>query len=157
VCSSEFNEQLVYQMLTDGHYRKYVERLRGRLEQATAATLRMVERVGMEVYMEPKGGVFLWARPPGIDDVAGIASAAAEAGIMLAPGKVFRPQMQASPWLRLNVAFATHPGLERFLGEALERSNWKSEVTQAGSLASCSAPALQQTAARYTQRSWSKN
>lgn len=121
VCSSEFNEQLVYQMLTDGHYRKYVERLRGRLEQATAATLRMVERVGMEVYLEPKGGVFLWARPPGVDDVAGIASAAAEAGIMLAPGKVFRPQMQASPWLRLNVAFAAHPGLERFLGEVLGR------------------------------------
>jgi hypothetical protein len=27
--------------------------------------------------------------------------------------------MQASPWLRLNVAFANHPELERFLGEAL--------------------------------------
>ena len=120
VSSSEFNEQLVYQMLTDGHYRKYVERLQGRLAQATDACLRMIERVGLEVYLEPKGGVFLWARPPGVEDVAAIASAAAQRGIMLAPGKVFRPQMQASPWLRLNVAFATHPELERFLGEALE-------------------------------------
>lgn len=117
--SSEFNEQLVYQMLTDGHYRKYVERLQGRLAAATEASLRMLDRVGLAVYLEPKGGAFLWARPPGIDDAAGLASRAAQDGIMLAPGKVFRPQMQASPWLRLNVAFATHPGLERFLGEAL--------------------------------------
>ncbi|PTD95128.1 aminotransferase-like domain-containing protein [Pseudothauera lacus] len=119
VSSSEFNEQLTYQMLTDGHYRKYVERLQGRLAQATESCLRMFERVGLEVFLEPKGGVFLWARPPGVEDVAALATRAASAGIMLAPGKVFRPQMQASPWLRLNVAFANHPALERFLGEAL--------------------------------------
>lgn len=118
VSSSEFNEQLIYQMLTGGHYRKYVERLQGRLAQATEASLRMLQRVGYEVFHEPKGGVFLWARPPGIDDVAALATRAARAGIMLAPGKVFRPQMQASPWLRLNVAFATDPRLERFLAEA---------------------------------------
>ncbi len=123
VCSSEFAEQLTYQMLTDGHYRKYIERLHGRLAQATDAALRMVERVGLEPYLEPKGGVFLWVRPPGIEDVAEIASAAAQQGIMLAPGKVFRPQMQASPWLRLNVAFANHPQIERFLGEALQTAS----------------------------------
>ncbi len=119
VSSSEFNEQLIYQMLTDGHYRKYAERLQARLAQATDACLRMLERCGLEVYLEPTGGVFLWARPPGVEDVAALATRAASAGIMLAPGKVFRPQMQASPWLRLNVAFANHPALERFLGEAL--------------------------------------
>ncbi|THF61937.1 PLP-dependent aminotransferase family protein [Pseudothauera nasutitermitis] len=117
VSSSEFNEQLTYQMLTDGHYRKYVERLQGRLAQATQACLRMLERVGMEVFLEPKGGVFVWARPPGLDDAADLATRAAAAGIMLAPGKVFRPQTQASPWLRFNVAFAAHPQLERFLAE----------------------------------------
>ena len=119
VASSEFNEQLVYQMLTDGHYRKYLDRLQGRLAQATDDCLRMLERVGLEVYLEPKGGVFLWARPPGFEDVAALASAAAAQNIMLAPGKVFRPQMQPSPWLRFNVAFATVPAVERFLGETL--------------------------------------
>ncbi|MDO9596803.1 MAG: PLP-dependent aminotransferase family protein [Azoarcus sp.] len=119
VASSEFNEQLVYQMLTDGHYRKYLDRLQGRLAQATDECLRMLERIGLEVYLEPKGGVFVWARPPGFEDVAALASAAAAQNIMLAPGKVFRPQMQPSPWLRFNVAFATVPAVERFLGETL--------------------------------------
>jgi DNA-binding transcriptional MocR family regulator len=120
LCSSEFNEQLVYQMLTDGHYRKYLDRLQGRLAQASDACLRMLERVGLEVYLEPKGGLFIWARPPGFEDVAEIASRAAEQDIMLAPGKVFRPQMQPSPWMRFNVAFATQPRVERFLSDALD-------------------------------------
>ena len=117
VSSSEFNEQLVYQMLTDGHYRKYVERLHGRLQQATGRTLRLLERLGMTVYLEPKGGVFVWAQLTGLEDTAALATRAAQSDIMLAPGKVFRPQMQASPWLRFNVAFCDDPRLERFLAE----------------------------------------
>lgn len=120
VSSSEFNEQLVYQMLTDGHYHKYVERLQGRLAQATEGTLRMLERVGLAVFLEPKAGIFVWARPPGLDDAGALATLAARERIMLAPGRVFSPQMQASPWMRFNVAFAAAPAVERFLGEALE-------------------------------------
>jgi DNA-binding transcriptional MocR family regulator len=119
VTTSEFTEQLVYQMLTEGHYRKYVERLHGRLAEATARTLRMLERLGMEVFHEPKSGVFIWARAPQVEDSAPLASRAAESRIMLAPGKVFRPQMQASPWLRFNAAFSIDARLERFLGDAL--------------------------------------
>ncbi len=117
VSSSEFNEQLVYQMLTDGHYRKYVERLQGRIQQATARTLRMLDRLDMAVYHEPRGGIFVWARQPALEDTAPLATRAAHVGIMLAPGKVFRPQMQASPWIRFNVAFSDDPRLEHFLGE----------------------------------------
>lgn len=118
--TSEFNERLVYSMLVDGHYRKHAERMRGRLADATGTTLRMLERVGFEPYAEPEGGLFVWARAPALDDAAPLADAAARAGIMLAPGNVFRPQMQASPWLRFNVGFATDPRLERFLAERRE-------------------------------------
>lgn len=116
----EFNERLVYLMLVEGHYRKYAERLQGRLAEAMAGTLRMLERVGLEIYTEPKGGMFAWAKVPGIEDAAALADRAAREDILLAPGKVFRPQMQASPWLRFNVAYARDKRLERFLGQALE-------------------------------------
>lgn len=115
--TSEFNERLVYSMLIEGHYRKYAERMRSRVAEATAGTLRMLERVGFEPYTEPDGGLFVWAKAPALDDAGRLADAAAKAGIMLAPGNVFRPQMQASPWLRFNVGFATDPRLERFLAE----------------------------------------
>ena len=116
--SPEFGEQLVYQMLTDGHYRKHIERLHGRLEAARSGTLRMFDRLGMSVYHEPKGGLFLWARHAAIEESATLSTRALQSGIVLAPGKVFRPQMQGSPWLRFNVAVCTDcTRLERFLAE----------------------------------------
>ena len=121
LCSSEFAEQLVYQMLTEGHYRKYVERLRVRLLEAAAKTLRMLERSGFTVFAEPAGGMFVWAKARGLHDAARLASEAAAEDIMLAPGHVFRPQMQPTPYLRFNVAYAQDPRLERFLDRAANR------------------------------------
>lgn len=117
---SEFAERLVYLALIEGHYRKYMERVRGRLAERTDATLRLLERRGLAVFAEPRGGMFAWARADGLEDAAPLADRAARAGIMLAPGNLFRPRMEPSPWLRFNVAFATDKRLDRFLGEALE-------------------------------------
>jgi len=121
VSTSEFAERLVYLMLTEGHYRKLLDRLQRRLAQATEHTLHLLERVGLSVYAEPKGGMFVWAAAPGSADSARLAGQASAAGIMLAPGHIFSPQMQASPWLRFNVAYALDPRLERFLGSTLGR------------------------------------
>ncbi len=119
IATPEFAERLVYLMLIEGHYRKFQERVQGRLADATARTLRLLEKSGLNVYAEPKGGMFVWAEAPGINDSAQLATRAAQEGIMLAPGNIFRPQMQPSPWLRVNVAYALDPRLERFLGNAL--------------------------------------
>lgn len=119
--TSDFSERLVYLMLTEGHYRKFVERTQARLADATARTLRLLEKSGMQVYAEPKGGMFIWAQVPGIGDSVRLASRAAAAGILMVPGNIFRPQTQPSPWLRFNVAYSLDPKLERFLGEALGR------------------------------------
>lgn len=121
VSTSEFAERLVYLMLTEGHYRKLVERLQGRLADAASRTLRMLERSGLKPHGEPKGGMFVWAEVPGIGDAACLAGDAAESGIMLSPGSIFRPQQQPSPFLRFNVAYALDKRLERYLGEALPR------------------------------------
>ena len=121
VTTSEFSENLVYLMLTEGRHRKYIERVRSRLAEASYATIKLLERSGLEVYAEPKGGMFVWAQVPGIADSVQLETQAANIGVMLAPGNVFRPQAQASPWMRFNVAHALDPRLERFLGQALAR------------------------------------
>lgn len=116
--SSEFAERLAYHMLTEGHYRKYIERAQGRLAEETNATLRMLERAGLKVDAEPKGGMFIWAYVPGLKDTAQLARRGVGEGIVLAPGNIFRPQNQPSPYLRFNVAYANDKRLERFLGRA---------------------------------------
>lgn len=115
-------EEMVYRMLTEGHYRKYLERLRTRLGEATARTLRMLERVGLEPFGSAQGGLFIWARIPGVDDAVELAASAAREGILLAPGTLFRPQSQASPWLRLNVAYAADVRLEGFFDRLRRRT-----------------------------------
>lgn len=118
--TSEFNERLVHNMLIEGHYRKFMERMHARLEACTAKGLRMLERVGLELYTDPKGGMFAWTRVPGMADTAPLADKAAREEILLAPGKLFRPQMQPSSCLRFNVAYTTDPRLESFLKRALD-------------------------------------
>ena len=115
ITSSQFTERLVYTMLADGHYRKYLERLRDRLEEARVNVIRAFERIGLELFVEPDAGMFVWARFPGIDDALGLAERALRDGFMLAPGNVFRPHLEASPWMRFNVTVCDNPRALKWL------------------------------------------
>ncbi len=114
VSTSEFTEQIIHRLLIEGHYRKHIERLQGRLAEQSVRTARMLEGAGLQ-FRHPDGGVFIWAKVPDIEDATPVAEQAEQAGILLAPGKIFRPQLQASPYLRINVAYANDVRLERFL------------------------------------------
>ena len=46
--------------------------------------------------------MFVWARFLHVDDSLALAEAAQRDGIMLAPGTVFRPHLERSPWMRFN-------------------------------------------------------
>src|SRR5580693_6380724 len=104
ITTSQFTERLVYLMLVDGHYRKYLSRLHSRLCEARLNVVGAFERLGMEVFVEPADGMFVWARFPHIDDSLALAEASQLHGIMLAPGAVFRPHLERSAWMRFNVA-----------------------------------------------------
>jgi DNA-binding transcriptional MocR family regulator len=61
--------------------------------------------------------MFVWAACPDGDATA-LARRAAERGIVLAPGHLFRPQLQATPHLRFNVAYMDDPRFAAFLAES---------------------------------------
>jgi DNA-binding transcriptional MocR family regulator len=115
ITTSQFNERLIYQMLVDGHYRKYLSRLHERLGETRINVVRAFGRLGMEVFVEPTDGMFVWARLPHIDDSLALAEASQRDGIMLAPGTVFRPHLERSPWMRFNVALCEDPRVQRWL------------------------------------------
>lgn len=117
VASAEIGERLIHQLLSEGHYRKWLERLRGMLARATDSALRQIELAGFLPATAPEGGMFIWAAHPSLGDTTPLAAKAAQAGIMLAPGSIFRPQGGASPYLRLNVAYCDDPRLDRFLSD----------------------------------------
>jgi DNA-binding transcriptional MocR family regulator len=104
ITTSQFTERVIYLMLVDGHYRKFLSRLHERLGQARLDVVRAFEGIGLELFTEPADGMFVWARFPHVDDSLALAEAAQRDGMVIAPGAVFRPHLERSPWMRFNVA-----------------------------------------------------
>lgn len=110
----ELGERLVYQVLSDGYYRKHVEHLRARLARSLEPAIRNLERAGLTFFHEPAAGMFMWAHAGEHRDAETLATAAEREGIILAPGSLFSPSQARSPWMRFHVAYAGSPKLARF-------------------------------------------
>lgn len=108
--TSQISEELVLDVLLQGRHRKHVKQLQGQLALAHDTVARRLEAVGMEIFTEPRAGLFLWVRHPLIDDSTALAMKAKDANILIAPGQLFMPDARVVPWMRFNVA---HSGDER--------------------------------------------
>jgi DNA-binding transcriptional MocR family regulator len=117
--SPELNERVLYRVLTEGHYRRHVERLRVRLDGVRDKAARMLERAGLRLFTAPGAGMFLWA-DTGVDADA-LTAAGHEAGFLLTPGSLFSPHQSPTTWMRFNVANCGDPALPAFLTGYLDR------------------------------------
>jgi DNA-binding transcriptional MocR family regulator len=116
--SPELNERVLYKILTEGHYRRHVERLRARLDGVRDKAARMLEKTGLKLFQTPGAGMFLWA-DTGVDSDM-LTAAGHEAGFLLTPGSLFSPQQSPSSWTRFNVANCGDPALPAFLCRYLD-------------------------------------
>src|SRR3546814_6775371 len=82
-------------------------------------TARRLSRAGLEPWIEPGGGMFLWARLPDGLDSAVVARHALEQGVVLAPGDVFSPSRSAAAYMRFNVAQCAEPRVFAVLERAM--------------------------------------
>ncbi|MTD32356.1 hypothetical protein [Paludibacterium denitrificans] len=66
--------------------------------------------------------MFVWARPPeNTLSALALSQQAVSHHILLAPGHLFRPNQEDSPWLRFNVAYSNNDKLFAFLARALSQ------------------------------------
>ena len=117
---NSISAQIVHALLTDGTYRRHIEGLRAKLADAMTLTAKRLKSAGLELWAEPQGGMFLWARLPDGMDSGIIARHALDKGVVLAPGDVFSPSRTASAYLRFNVAQSTDPAVFTVLQEAMK-------------------------------------
>jgi len=113
--TSEFDERLIYEMLTDGGYRKHVERVKIRLAQHKPAVVQGLERAGLTTLQQDYAGVFVWAALPEGIHTETLVRDASEHGIVLTPGALFFLDCEQSPWLRFNAASANDARLFDYL------------------------------------------
>ncbi|MCJ1884025.1 PLP-dependent aminotransferase family protein [Pseudomonas sp. LA21] len=113
--SSELTETLALDILLQGRHRKHVKQLRDQLSEAHDSVARRLEAAGLEIFHEPRAGLFLWARHRAVDDATLLAGRAKEAKILLFPGQLFMPDGRSVPWMRFNVAHSLDERLYAFL------------------------------------------
>ena len=115
--------QIVHALLTDGTYRRHIESLRTKLADAMTLTAGRLKSAGLDIWIKPQGGMFLWAGLPDGMDAGLIARHALEKGVLLAPGDVFSPSRTATNYLRFNVAQSMDPYIFAVLREAMKAAN----------------------------------
>lgn len=113
--TAEFAEQIVYEVLVQGRYRKHLSKLRANLMRSRDRTLRGLESIGIVPFGGDIHGPFVWASVPGVTDTRRVAEAAVEYGMLLAPGTMFSPDLKPSSEMRFNVGFCQRPGMFRLL------------------------------------------
>ena len=117
--SPRLSAEIALTLLKDGGYRRHLEALRARLAGAMTTTIRRLEALGIEPFLEPKAGMFVWARLPGEADASQIARFCLAEGIVLAPGNAFSLGQTARDYLRFNVSQSDDPRIYESLARAL--------------------------------------
>lgn len=113
--ASRLSSALVLRVLQDGSYRRHLHSLRGRLARARGEVAARLRETGIEPWIEPKAGMFLWCQLPDGIDAADLARTALARDILLAPGNVFSLSLTASRNMRVNVAQASDPAIFEML------------------------------------------
>ena len=111
--------ELVLNVLSDGGYRKHMEMMRTRLSRTMHMVAAKLRNMGIEPWLDPEAGMFLWCLLPDGLDAADVARAALEKDVVLAPGNAFSLSQTAGGFMRFNVSQMLDPQVFAVLGEAL--------------------------------------
>ena len=117
--TSEINERVVTDAVTNRGYKRAIARLVQQLDGARQQALETLHDAGLTPLATPRAGMFVSAAiagaPASSRNGRSIASQALRAGIQLAPGEFFMLGEPDAIWFRFNVAYAADPALLRFL------------------------------------------
>lgn len=114
----ELGERVVHRILVDGQYRRHIERVRSRVDDARRDCLRRLQTLGFTIRHEPAAGMFVWADCGRDSEV--LARRAADRGMLLAPGTLFSPTQMPSTMLRFSVAMVESPDAWRILATLMD-------------------------------------
>ncbi len=111
--------RLVFDSLMDSGYRRHVEALRRRLSDARRDAGARLADLGVQTWVTPRGGFYLWTQLPDDRDASDVAKRALAEGMILAPGNVFSVAQKASSFMRFNVGQMRDPRTYAVLARAL--------------------------------------
>jgi DNA-binding transcriptional MocR family regulator len=113
---------MLHRVLTESGYRRHLDSLRRKLAEAMGYALRNLAQHGLRPWVEPRGGIYVWASLPGGVAAADVARHGLTRKVMFAPGPAFSASEAAAGYLRFNVARSSEPRIYEALDEAIAAS-----------------------------------
>jgi DNA-binding transcriptional MocR family regulator len=104
---NRLDSEIILQTITDSGYRKHMEKLHNWLIQQRIQTSEKLSELGIQPWVQPKDGMFLWCQLPNGKNATQLARDSLTQGVILAPGNVFSQSQKAHDYLRFNVAQCT--------------------------------------------------
>jgi DNA-binding transcriptional MocR family regulator len=117
--TSQSVERVVYQVLTGGAYRRHLEQLRKRLQEAMQQVIPQFKKRGFMLWHQPDAGYLLWLKLPPAVSANALTAMLERQHIILAPGGHFSLQPDAGCFMRVNVTQCLNPKLWAALDTAL--------------------------------------
>jgi DNA-binding transcriptional MocR family regulator len=100
-------------VLSEGHYRKHIDRIRNKLDGVREKVIKRLEQIGIAPVYHPAAGIFLWVDTG--RDTSAMTERAWQQGLLLAPGSLFSPNQLPSNKMRINIAAMSGPDIWAFL------------------------------------------
>jgi DNA-binding transcriptional MocR family regulator len=116
--SPELGERVIHRILAEGQFRRHVERVRARVDAARERCLKQLLELGFQIPEVPHAGMFIWADCG--RDAEGVARAAAERNMLLAPGTLFSPTQAPSRYLRFSASMVDNAAAWRLLASLMQ-------------------------------------
>lgn len=107
--------QILFSVLSDGGFHKHMAKLLRRLASERQKVAAELSALGIQPWIMPRGGFYLWCRLPEHVDSTALARAALDQNIVLAPGNVFSVTESQSGFMRVNVSQTGGTKLYNFL------------------------------------------
>ncbi|MBF7684244.1 PLP-dependent aminotransferase family protein [Acinetobacter sp. B10A] len=102
--NSQLNAVLVHHILKDVQYRRHLEAMQHRLSYAKTHTVQQLKLLGIEPWIIPKAGMFLWCKLPTHISAHVLAKQCRDDGLILVTGCVFSQSDNADQFIRFNVS-----------------------------------------------------
>ena len=121
--NNNLSSAILLETLTDGNYRKYLDQLKIRLATAMDATIKQLQLLGIQAWLKPQAGLFLWCELPQPFDGTQIAKQCLAQHVILAPGNAFSQGHHFQNFIRFNVAQCQNPKVFAVLSDVLSQNN----------------------------------
>ena len=121
--NSSFAAAALHHFLLEGGFRRHLDAVRPRLAEAIARASRCLRACGATPWVEPQGGMFLWAELPDGLDATEVARFGLEDNVVFAPGRSFSSSPGWRSFMRFNVAVSADPRVFDTLERAMDKAS----------------------------------